>query len=166
MARHFVSVFGSHCSFVLVGETRRESLKGREERVEFERGRRSCEGGLKGVWRGFHTVAPANSHLSTIGFKACLEIFFYCAFSLFDNVKGGERVCHHQKGGDCYGSMDDREIGLDDQDQISIGQDCSQGCDQDDRVGFKLIGPNDREIGQDDITNFLLIVPDRPGLMS
>ncbi|PKU59671.1 hypothetical protein MA16_Dca023932 [Dendrobium catenatum] len=66
--------WSNHCSFVLVGETRRESLKGREERVEFERGRRSCEGGLKGVWRGFHSVAPANSHLSTIGFKACLEV--------------------------------------------------------------------------------------------
>ncbi|KAI0507937.1 hypothetical protein KFK09_014065 [Dendrobium nobile] len=41
--------------------------------VEFKRGRRSCEWGLKEVWRGFHTVALASSHLNTVGFKACLE---------------------------------------------------------------------------------------------
>ncbi|KAI0492212.1 hypothetical protein KFK09_026481 [Dendrobium nobile] len=38
------------------------------------RGRRFCEEELKGVWRGFPMVAPANSYLSTIGFKAYLEL--------------------------------------------------------------------------------------------
>ncbi|PKU69199.1 hypothetical protein MA16_Dca002469 [Dendrobium catenatum] len=48
-------------------------MKEREERVEFERGRRSLEGVSRECGGRFYVVALAGLHLSTIRFKACLE---------------------------------------------------------------------------------------------
>ncbi|PKU67530.1 hypothetical protein MA16_Dca022884 [Dendrobium catenatum] len=49
---------------------------------------------------------------------------------------------------------------------IYIGQLKNRAMIRTIEIGFKLIGQDDRKIGQDDVTNFLLIVPYRPGLMS
>ncbi|KAH0471135.1 hypothetical protein IEQ34_000858 [Dendrobium chrysotoxum] len=58
----------------IFGNLKERALKGRVERVEFEREKILV--GFEGEWRGFHKVPPVSLHLTTIIIKGFLKESF------------------------------------------------------------------------------------------